>query len=85
VRIAVRADAFGVIGTGHGRRCLSLAEALRQASAHVEFITRSLGADPVTKIQAARFPHVQGGTTRAKRAFETAGYAFKGEVGSKKL
>lgn len=56
MRVAIRADASGVIGTGHVRRSLSLAQALRQAGAHVEFITRAFGPDPAAKIQAAGFP-----------------------------
>src|SRR5688572_29117437 len=56
MRVAIRADASSVMGTGHVRRCLSLAEALRQAGAHVEFITRALGIDSAAKIQSAGFP-----------------------------
>jgi len=44
------------MGTGHVRRCLSLAEALRQTGAHVEFLTRVLGTDAAAKIQVAGFP-----------------------------
>jgi UDP-2,4-diacetamido-2,4,6-trideoxy-beta-L-altropyranose hydrolase len=56
VRIAIRADASSVIGSGHVRRCVSLAHALRQSGAHVEFITRALGTDAAARIQAQGFP-----------------------------
>jgi UDP-2,4-diacetamido-2,4,6-trideoxy-beta-L-altropyranose hydrolase len=40
MRIALRTDASRRIGTGHLRRCLSLADALRREGAQVEFVCR---------------------------------------------
>lgn len=42
-RIAIRADASVNIGTGHVRRCVSLAVALRSAGAEVRLLSRDLG------------------------------------------
>ena len=44
-RIAIRADVSAEIGTGHVRRCLSLAVALRELGAAPVFVTRDLDVD----------------------------------------
>lgn len=41
MRVAVRADASGKMGTGHLRRCLSLSNALRALGAHTLIVSRS--------------------------------------------
>ena len=41
--VAIRVDASARIGTGHVRRCLSVASALRRTGAEVAFVTRDLG------------------------------------------
>lgn len=43
-RVAIRADASTAIGTGHLKRCLSLAQALTDAGAEVRFVCRALDA-----------------------------------------
>ena len=44
-RIAIRVDASAAIGTGHLKRCLSLAQALAETGAEVRFVCRRI--DPV--------------------------------------
>lgn len=44
MRVAVRADASTVIGTGHVMRCLSLADALLAEGAQIRFLCRDLPA-----------------------------------------
>ncbi|MEM8724308.1 MAG: UDP-2,4-diacetamido-2,4,6-trideoxy-beta-L-altropyranose hydrolase [Pseudomonadota bacterium] len=55
MKIAIRVDASAQIGTGHVKRSLSLAEALRALGADVRFVTRSLGVDSVGMIAGAGF------------------------------
>lgn len=55
MRIAIRVDASPAIGTGHVRRSLALAHALRDLGADVRFITRALGTDSAAMIAAAGF------------------------------
>ena len=43
-RVAIRVDASAAIGTGHLKRCLSLAQALTEAGAAVRFVCRELDA-----------------------------------------
>jgi UDP-2,4-diacetamido-2,4,6-trideoxy-beta-L-altropyranose hydrolase len=47
VKIAIRADASTLIGTGHIRRCQSLATALRDVGGQVRFVCRDTGLDYV--------------------------------------
>ena len=62
VKIAIRADASTLIGTGHIRRCRSLATALRDLGAQVRFICRDAGLDyvPILGEQPILFPTAQG-------------------------
>lgn len=46
-RVAIRVDASARMGTGHLKRCLSLAQALAQAGAQTRFVCRPL--DPVAR------------------------------------
>jgi len=55
MKIAIRVDASTQIGTGHVRRSLALAEALRTLGVDVRFVTRSLGVDTVGMIAGAKF------------------------------
>lgn len=43
-RVAIRVDASAAIGTGHLKRCLSLAQALTDAGAEVRFVSRRIDA-----------------------------------------
>ncbi|MEL6529453.1 MAG: UDP-2,4-diacetamido-2,4,6-trideoxy-beta-L-altropyranose hydrolase [Pseudomonadota bacterium] len=55
MKIAIRVDASAQIGTGHVKRSLSLAAALRELQADVRFVTRTLGVDSVGLIAAEGF------------------------------
>jgi len=56
MRFAFRVDASLQIGTGHVMRCLTLAEALRNAGAEVSFISRELPGNMIDRLQKKRFP-----------------------------
>lgn len=55
MRIALRADASRTLGLGHLRRCLALAHALAAHGATVLFVTRDLGLDSASMVQADGF------------------------------
>jgi UDP-2,4-diacetamido-2,4,6-trideoxy-beta-L-altropyranose hydrolase len=54
-RVAVRADASRRTGWGHVKRCLALAQALRDAGAEVMFVTRPADVDSEALIAQAGF------------------------------
>lgn len=55
-RVAIRVDASAVIGTGHLKRCLSLAQALAEAGAGIRFVCRRLDAVAAQVLTTAEFP-----------------------------
>lgn len=57
MRIAIRADASAVMGTGHARRCHSLAKVLAAEGADVRFFTRDLGVDTAALLSPAVVLH----------------------------
>lgn len=56
LRVAIRADASAVIGTGHVRRCLALAHALAQCGADVRFVMHPLDGTSAALMQPENFP-----------------------------
>lgn len=54
-RVAMRADASRRIGWGHLKRCLALAQALREAGAEVAFVTRPADVDSAALVAQAGF------------------------------
>lgn len=56
MRIAIRVDASRQIGTGHLRRCLSIAEALATSGAEVRFVIRRLDDVAAAASGASPFP-----------------------------
>ena len=55
-RVAIRVDASAAIGTGHLKRCLSLAQALIEAGADVRFVCRELDAVAATVLGGSGTP-----------------------------
>lgn len=79
-RVAIRVDASARMGTGHLKRCLSLAQALAQAGAQTRFVCRPL--DPVAPQLLATadvavhwLPAVSGGFVPGADAPPHAGWA----------
>jgi UDP-2,4-diacetamido-2,4,6-trideoxy-beta-L-altropyranose hydrolase len=58
MRVAFRVDSSVAIGTGHLKRCLSLAEALGGCGARLALVHRELGLDTVPLLAAAGFERV---------------------------
>lgn len=56
MRIAVRTDASRPIGLGHVKRCLALAQALRDAGAEIRFVLRPSDVDGSGLVAAVGFP-----------------------------
>lgn len=56
MRVTLRVDAAVAIGTGHVRRCLALADALRDLGADVRFVSRDLGLDVAALVSAHGHP-----------------------------
>lgn len=54
MRVAVRVDASAEIGTGHLKRCLSLAQAILEVGGDVAFVWRDHGLDCRSQIEAGR-------------------------------
>lgn len=55
MKVGIRVDASARMGTGHLRRCLSLARALAETHADIRFLTRDLGVDSSAMIREQGF------------------------------
>ncbi len=55
-RVAIRVDGSAAMGTGHLKRCLSLAQALIEAGADVRFVCRALDAVAATVLGDSGIP-----------------------------
>lgn len=81
MRAAFRVDASAEIGTGHLKRCLSLAHAIRQLGGDVAFVWRDLGLDCAAQIEQAGFRSLRLAPPRAGNALAASGPAHAAWAG----
>ena len=58
MKVGIRVDASARMGTGHLRRCISLARALGEQGADIRFVTRDLGIDSSAMIREQGFDSI---------------------------